>query len=482
MDANNTSDVTPPDKPVGDEVDRTARLRVGFTFLVGLGFFTTGISWAFYNFQIPIILNERLPAFYGKEIVIGLIMTFDNMMAILLQPYFGALSDRMQSKYGRRTPFILLGCTSAALLFILVPLMPGLFLFVAVIFAFNIMMAFYRSPVVALMPDLTPPKIRSTGNAIINLMGGVGFVLAFLVRFAVSPLESSLGVEGGRFVAFLIVGVVMLVAEAVLFLTVKEVPTGDSFFHVGDVVIRIDPVTGEFSHLSPEALAREKGESKLKDLKDIFRAEDKSALFMLLAIFVLAFGYNAVETWYSLYATEYLGLSEGNASLLFIVLPACFILFSVPAGKLAERFGRRLMIKIGFAGILVAVLILIFVNQFAVILPVFVIFGICYALVNVNTIVVVWQLAPEGKTGGYTGIYYLFQQLAAILSPPVVGAVFTAIAAVQGDTPAKYLGMFPFIIVCMILGIVFMFFVHRGEAELAPEELARLQQEYGVDD
>ncbi|MHA1731950.1 MAG: MFS transporter [Promethearchaeota archaeon] len=469
------------EKPVSRVPDgvREDKLRVGRTFLIGLGFFTTGVAWAFYNFIIPIILNERLPSFFGKEIVIGFIMVIDNLFAVALQPYFGALSDRMQSKYGRRTPFILIGCTSAAILFIIVPLMPGIGLFIAVILAYNMMMAFYRAPVVTLMPDLTPERVRSSGNAVINLMGGLGFVLAYLIRFAVSPLEASLGLDGGRFVAFLIVAIVMLAAEALLFLTVKEVPTGDSFFKVGPDIIRIDPLTGERFDVPAEQLEREKHESKWKDLKDVFVEEDKSALFMLLAIAALAFGYNAVETWASLWATEYLGLSEGNASLLILILPAVFIAFAFPAGILAEKFGRRLMIKIGFAGVLAACIILFLVRDFTVILVVFVMFGIFYALINVNTIVVVWQLAPKGKTGGYTGIYYLFQQIAAIVSPVVVGAVFTLIVAVsKQDTPAKYLGMFPFMIACMALGLVFMFFVKRGEAELTKEELEALKVQY----
>src|SRR6056297_3512326 len=149
------------------EANKPGELNLKRTFLIGLGFMTAMIAWSYYNFTVPLILSEVLPeisflGFIGKDTLIGLIMTLDNIVAVLLQPYFGALSDRTASRFGRRTPFILIGCTFGAFMFSLIPHLRVVFSLILIIMLFNFAMAFYRAPVVSLMPDLTGPKVRST--------------------------------------------------------------------------------------------------------------------------------------------------------------------------------------------------------------------------------------------------------------------------------------------------------------------------------
>ena len=166
------------------------KLRYGRTFLIGLAFMTSSIAWTYYNFMVPIILKESflfMGVSTGIDTLTGFIMTLDNIVAIFLLPVFGALSDRTQSKYGKRMPFIIIGCASAIIAFSVVGLVSqfrGISVFVgliAIIMWFNISMAFYRSCSVSLMPDLTDPEVRSTGNAIINLMGAVSMVIGLTV-------------------------------------------------------------------------------------------------------------------------------------------------------------------------------------------------------------------------------------------------------------------------------------------------------------
>ena len=234
------------------------KLKVRRTFLIGLGFMTAMIAWSYYNFTIPLILRETLPevtflGFMGKDTLIGVIMTLDNIVAVMLQPYFGALSDRMESKLGRRMPFILIGCTFGAIMFALLPYLRVVLGLILVIMTFNFSMAFYRAPVVTLMPDLTPHKVRSTGNAIINLMGGVGTIFAYATPM-ISALnygnETKSEIYQSRVFGFSFLACIMIIGMVILFITIKETPTGNKFFKVAEKPFKIDPITLE--HIEKE--------------------------------------------------------------------------------------------------------------------------------------------------------------------------------------------------------------------------------------
>ena len=154
------------------------KLNYPKTFLLGFGFFGVSVIWAIYNAFVPIFLRQR---FNLEPNVIGFIMTLDNIAALFIQPYVGALSDKLRTPIGRRMPFILVGAPIAAVAFALVPAAQALPLFIASIGAMLLAMAVFRTPVIALMPDVTPSQFRSQANGVINFMGGIGSIIAFLV-------------------------------------------------------------------------------------------------------------------------------------------------------------------------------------------------------------------------------------------------------------------------------------------------------------
>ena len=178
------------------------KLNYKLTFLIGFGFMASSIAWSVYNAYVPPILDEMLSAsptvagiaeklpwlatlFGGTDVVgagvvgglIGAIMVIDNVFGVIFQPLFGKISDRTHSRLGKRRPYLLFGIPAAALFFILIPRMPYIWTLMLCVICFNLIMSLWRSPVVALMPDLTPPSLRSEGNAVINLMGGLGTLL-----------------------------------------------------------------------------------------------------------------------------------------------------------------------------------------------------------------------------------------------------------------------------------------------------------------
>src|SRR5512147_1292661 len=154
------------------------KFNYGKIFLLGFGFFGVSVIWMVYNAFVPLFLANR---FHIEPWLIGFFMTLDNIAALFIQPPVGAWSDRLRTPIGRRMPFILIGAPVGALAFGLIPLVSVLPLFVACTSTLLLSMAFWRTPVVALMPDITPSQFRSQANGVINFMGGVGTIIASLV-------------------------------------------------------------------------------------------------------------------------------------------------------------------------------------------------------------------------------------------------------------------------------------------------------------
>ncbi|MBN2155849.1 MAG: MFS transporter [Candidatus Lokiarchaeota archaeon] len=447
------------------------KLKYGRTFLIGLAFFTCSLAWTYYNNIMPLILREYMEAMgLGNEIdvLVGVIMVLDNIVAIFLLPVFGSLSDRMKSKYGKRTPFIVIGVISAMTAFYglgIIYNFPGVAAFwalILVIMWFNISMAFFRSPAVALMPDMTDPNVRSTGNAIINLMGAVAMVFGTLTptiaRFLYGPANQRTG-------GFFIVVFITIIGFVIFYLTIKETPTGDKFMRIGDNSIALDPVTLEYIGEKKT----EKREPLLEALKNIFIGKERSALFMLLVIFTWFFGYNAINTWYSTYATAYLGWEEADAIRALSLAPIAMIITAIFAGKIAEWIGRRLTIFIGLVGLALGFGAVMFIRdpepQGMLLTVLFIIIGIFYGLVNINTIVIIWEMAPKNKIGSYTGAYYFFSQMSDTLSPVVAGGLFSLYKAISGVAQGQqYVLLFPYAIFCLLVAMIFLSRVKRGES------------------
>lgn len=378
------------------------KLNVGKTVLTGFGFLATSIAWAVYDPYITKILNkilsesdavtalsaklaEMIPwigAFAESQgqstvsatggfslvpLFIGIIMTFDNIFGVIFQPTFGKLSDNCHSKLGKRRPFIVSCAPISALLFTLIPIVAlntsdalqlPLTMFVIILFVFS--MSLWRAPVVALMPDLTPPELRSEGNAIINLMGGVGS--------AVGMVAGTLGIALCTLIAgyskaeikadetlsfpyvFAIGSLVMIIGMLVLLFWVKE----------EDTSIRIK---GEANQYADEKALRKaqkeeakKKKAELKAMK-LSKAERKSLIFMLGTLFFLFCASNAITTFFSLFAQEILHMITSEATFIMLIFAVCSGVAAIPAGKMGSKFGRKKTIIAGLAVFLAAFIV-----------------------------------------------------------------------------------------------------------------------------
>ncbi len=408
------------------EANTQERLDYAKTFLIGLGFFGVSIIWSVYNSYIPVFLKEMGLATWAA----GVVMTMDNIMAITLQPYVGFLSDRTNTKLGRRMPYILAGAPIAAVLFALAPSLvsSGLLVLLTLLIVFNIAMAIYRTPVVSLMPDVTPRKLLSPANGIINFMGGVGSILAF---FGGGYAYDHFGAAS----PFWLAAGILLGSTVLLFLVVKEPKQA---------------IEG-----APKGGFVESFLSMLSEVKRLFfESKDKSGASILLAIFFWFVGYNAVETFFTSYGKWYLGISEGSASFMLGYLALAFVLFAIPSGYLALKFNRKKMIMIGLTGGTLFLAVPLVTNSLLLISAAVAVLGIFWACININSLPIVAELAPSGGTGGYVGLYYLFSAGAAITAPPVAGLLV--------DLTGTYLTIFPFAMIAFVIAMALMSRVRTG--------------------
>ncbi len=431
------------------------KFRAGQTFLIGLAFFTT-FTWSLYNTQVNQQLDIYFAGFALAGFTVGIIMAIDNIIGVIIQPIMGNLSDNTRTKYGRRIPYIVIGVILSAIFFALIPtgFETQLWILLVWIFCFGISMGFYRSQAVALMPDFVKPVHRSKANAIINIMGGIGAIFAF----SLSLVSDAIGLQ----YTFIIASIVMVIAMVVLILTVNE-----NKAYSYKLLLEEEASEGRKVKEEKEKL------TLVQSFKDIFKEEDKSTLIMLFAIFFWFVGYQGMEALFSIYAGSgpngVLGLSSGLAGFIFNFVAIPFIIAAFPLSLLANKIGRRKCIKIGLVIMIVALLLGFLIRTQTITFIILVFFGIGWAFVNVNSIVIIWELAPSiKKIGTYTGLYYFFSVLAAIFGPALLG-IFRD---VFGKESLLIDGA-----IFLIIAFVLMFFVKRGEVELTDEEkLARQQK------
>jgi maltose/moltooligosaccharide transporter len=398
------------------------RFPFGKTFVLGFGFFGISLIWPIFNNYVPIFLKEE---FLLSATLIGFIMTWDNYLNLFIQPIVGEHSDRTWTRLGRRKPWILVGAPLAAIFFITIPIMGTVPAIMIAILLTNISMALFRSPTVALLGDLFPSAQRSTANGIINLMGGLGAIIAFLVGGALYSM--------GKIAPFVFGSLVLLAAMTVVLLFVKEPPR--------DQVEENTDGQGSFIY----------------HLRQLLTASDRSGLYVLLAILCWFMGFNALETWISSFGKFTLGIDAGRMSILSSGLALMFVIFAVPSGLMATRFGKRRIILIGIAGLTLLLLFgLVISNQWmliAFLIPA----GFFWALINVNSLPMVYDLGGDARVGAFTGLYYLAASLAAILGPQVVGILVD----LTGD---NYRIMFVFSAIFMALAGFFMLRVRPAQA------------------
>ncbi len=416
------------------------------TVLVGFAFLSICAFWQMYDNLVPLILTNT---FHLNETISGAIMAADNVMALFLLPLFGGLSDRCTSRLGRRRPFILFGTLAAICLMLLLPLFadsyhaaPGggkIALFICVLGLLLVAMGTYRSPAVALMPDITPKPLRSKANAIINLMGAVGGILYLLITTFLYHVKSETYVS--FFPLFAIVAGIMAAAPAVVMFFVNE----------PELVKKQQ----EYERKHPEDDLTEhtaQGDTLPADVK-------KSLTFLLVSISLWFVGYNGVSTWFSVYAENIWGMSLGQANTCLTIATGGAILSYIPIGTVASRIGRRKTIRFGTlllsGSFLAAFLLTMALEGFSPVLYVlFLLVGLAWASINVNSLPMVVEMCKGSEVGKFTGLYYTFSMSAQIITPIVAGWLLRNVS---------YWALFPYAAFFVFASFLTMGFVRHGD-------------------
>lgn len=409
------------------------KLNIGKTLLLGFGFFGISIITGINKSYVAPFLGTD---FGLKANEVSLIVTLGTIITFLIQPMIGSVSDNTHTRFGRRIPFILVFAPLAAIGFALLPLLvqPSLlWVFVTVLLLTTVALALFRTPVIALMPDITPSQFRSQANGLINLMGGIGGILAFAAGAYLYGLNRAL--------PFFAAAVALVLACAIVVWQIKE----------------------------PKDSATKAVEARpglIHSLRVVLAEREKSALLLFLAIFSWFVGYNGVETFFTLYGVKMLKLQPNNAAFLLSFLALMFVLFAVPSGYIAGRFGRRKTILTGIASLAILLTIVRLLpyelQTSGVVLPILLaLVGISWSLINVNSLAMVVDVAPQTELGTYTGLYYFFSTAAAVIGPLLAGYL---IEAMGGD----YGMIFVIAPITLLFAFVFMFAVRRGERAEQP--------------
>ncbi|MBQ2928059.1 MAG: MFS transporter [Oscillospiraceae bacterium] len=422
------------------------KLNTKRTVLVGFAFLSICAFWQMYDNLVPKILTET---FGIGESLSGVIMASDNILALFLLPLFGGLSDKCTSKLGRRRPFILFGTLAAVVLMMALPLLtdsyhaaPAMWKTVCFIIGLGLLliaMGTYRSPAVALMPDVTPKPLRSKANAIINLMGALGGIIYLILTTFLYKTTSDVYVS--YLPLFAIVGGIMLAALAVVMLFVNEP--------------KLVAEQRKYEQAHPEdnlTQVTESGETLPADVK-------KSLSFLLVSIALWFIGYNGVTTWFSVYAAESWNMTLGQANTCLTIATAGAIVTYIPSGNVASKVGRRKAIRFGtllLSGSFAAAFGYTMVSdQFSPILYVlFILVGVAWAFINVNSLPMVVEMCKGSEVGKFTGLYYTFSMSAQIATPIVAGWLLENIG---------YTTLFPYAAIFVFASFITMAFVRHGD-------------------
>ena len=397
-------------------------------------------------------------------------MAADNVLALFLLPFFGTLSDRTSSRLGKRTPYILAGTAAAVILLNILPVLdnsyyaspsPGkMAAFVILLGLLLIAMGTYRSPAVALMPDVTPKPLRSRANAIINLMGAVGGIIYLAVAAVMYPNSKVLGLDHVNYQPlFIVVSAIMIVSIAVMFATIRE-----------------PQLTAENQALEaqhPEWNLAEDDGSGNEVLPQNVR---RSLMFLLASIALWFIGYNGITTWFTTYVDQVMGQGLGGASTCLLIATGGAIISYIPIGHIAHRIGRKRTIMIG-----IVLLAACFLGGFflttafhsinAVMFIVFALVGFAWAAINVNSLPMVVEMCRGSDIGKFTGYYYTASMAAQVVTPVLAGFLMRNVS---------YKVLFPYAAFFVAMSFVTMTQVRHGDA--APEAKGGLEAFEDMDD
>ena len=418
------------------------KLNYKRTVIIGFAFLSISAFWQIYDNIVPLILKYT---FHIGDTLSGGIMALDNIFALVMLPLFGAWSDRLRHKKGKRTPFIVVGTVMACVFMLLLPAAANeknlIFFFIA-LFMTLISMSIYRSPAVSLMPDVTPKPLRSKGNAVINLMGAVGIILAlgFIMIF----------VDDGQTPDY-----------EPLFIATAAVMMFSMFI----VLFKVDE-----NRFAAERIAEEKKwnvggneEEKISPLPEAEKKETlpgevkKSLVFLLLSVAFWYMAYNGVTTAFSKYAAEMWGMEGGSFANALMVASVGALVSFLPVGIISSRLGRKKVILAGVV-LLAACFFAAAMFQepnFAINICFFCV-GIAWASINVNSYPMVVEMCKGKDIGKFTGMYYTFSMAAQVLTPVLSGAFLEHIG---------YWTLFPYAAAFSVLAFFTMLMVKHGDSK-----------------
>ncbi len=418
-----------PESQAGTEAEE--RFAYGRIWLIGAGFLGVQVAFTLYNAFLPLMYRE----FFDSRSAIGLLMGTDNLIGLLLIPVIGAWSDRTSSKLGRRLPFMLFAVPIAALTFAGIPYAANvLWALILMEIVFTAAMHSYRGPVISLMPDHVPPERRSTGNGIINLMGGLGVLIAFGGLSLLYDVDPRL--------PFGIGAVILVVTLAIVFVSAQRQPP-----YVDDEV---------------NSGARPIGDA-IAGFRVLASRPNRGQFLVLAAMLTYFIGFAGLDAMFPIYGVEELGLTEGRAAFILTFFAGSFLVFALVAGMLGTRFGKIPTMLAGLAILPVLFLAATPIRSAAVIGGLFVVGGFAWGLVNVQAMPLVADLGGRDRIGFYVGMYYLFTMFGQMIGPFVLGSAMD----VFGNQGMFYAGAAAF-----AGGFVLL---RAGQKQLGatPEELAR---------
>lgn len=497
------------------------KLNYKRTILVGFAFFLISAFWQAYDAIIPLVLTNH---FGLPQSISGVVMSIDNVLAVFMLPIFGALSDKVMTKFGKRTPFILLGTVAAVVAFISLTFIDNYQLsyilnsglperyqqaadalkeanaalkaagkindadaiaaaqasieainknmeiiqqdtleitlgniwpligFIAVLLVTLISMATFRSPAVALMPDVTVKPLRSKANAIINLMGTAGGILVLVLGM----IFKTSGDKYMQYTGYVLAVCGIMVLGLVIFLTtVREKKWAD-----------------EMEQKTKELGLEEANTNTNEGNRALTKGEMRSLLLILASVALWYIGYNSITSKYSVYATNVL-FFDFNFTL--IIAQAAAVIAYIPVGIIASKIGRRKTILAGIIMLASAFFIgnfITFSTPEIVMYPVFILAGIGWATINVNSFPMVVELAKGGEVGKYTGYYYTASMAAQIVAPILSGLLYGLVGKIVGggDIGGMRYVFFAFGTIFVALSFVTMFFVKHGDAKAEKQD------------
>jgi len=408
------------------------KLNYKRTFVIGLAFFSICAFWQMYDNIIPLILKYRYGINDGTS---GYIMALDNVLALFMLPLFGTLSD----KRGTRMPFIVFGTVAAVALTLALSYaktFPAFFLLLGLLL---VAMGTYRSPAVALMPDVTPKPLRSKANAVINLMGALGGVYTLAMTGVL--VKGSAQDNPSYLALFIAVAGLMAVSVAALTFTVKEKKLKAEAAVINDaidaeVAAKYEEVDTKGRKLPPEML--------------------RSLILILASVSLWYMGYNAVTTAFSRYATEMWGQDVSGASTCLMIATVGAVISYIPIGMISSKIGRKRTILIGVALLAacftVGALVASSFSPFLYIM--FALVGFAWAAINVNSYPMVVEISTSGDVGKYTGYYYTFSMAAQIATPIISGQLLQHVG---------YNTLFPYAAIMVALSFVTMALTKHGD-------------------